>query len=132
MMGDSTAPSLMIHTLRVRSQSTRRCAHVQIYICALLIHRRKVGLVHSHSHGKPWPRWNVHMSPSGPGRRSTDPRIHCRHTTERDSSQTLQLFAQQGSLCSSSLCVYHVDIVVVLQSFSRAIKQQLEMFKVCK
>lgn len=29
-----------------------------------------------YSHGKPWPRWNVHMSPSGPGQRSTDPRIH--------------------------------------------------------
>lgn len=29
-----------------------------------------------YSHGKPWPRWNVRMSPSGPGQRSTDPRIH--------------------------------------------------------
>lgn len=25
------------------------------------------------------------MSPSGPGQRSTDPRIHCRHRTQRNS-----------------------------------------------
>lgn len=40
--------------------------------------------VDSHSRGKPWPRWNVRMSLSGPEQRSTDPRIHCGERTLLD------------------------------------------------
>lgn len=76
------------------------CVHVSTYICArFLIHSMMGGgSVYSHSHGKPWPRWNVHMSPSGPGRRSTDPRIHCRHRTQRH-RQSVTHGVKQGN-CS--------------------------------
>lgn len=53
------------------------------------------------------------MSPSGPGQRSTDPRIHCAHRTrERQQLDT--------SLCDPEtdyvpgLCVSDVDMVAVL------------------
>lgn len=76
--------------------------------------------------------------------------LECSHVSLRSgaaqyrSQNTLQAHDREGqqsdisTVCSArllmfpSLCVYRVIIVVVLQPFSRAIKEQLEMFKVCK
>lgn len=38
---------------------------------------------HSHSRGRPWPRWSARRSPGGLERHSTNPRIHCNRKQER-------------------------------------------------